>query len=650
MHLTEITCKRIETAVHLCYDKKRHTEKETTRMQDYIYSTIGLIAIVIQLIINFNTMTKPVAASDVLAEKHYKRLMIAIFCYYITDALWGLFAGLKWTSVLFIDTTIYYVAMSSAIVCFYHYCVSYLNMKGHFATFFKMAGNVFFILENVFLLLNFFVPCFFWFDESGAYIAGTVRYVALWVQVGLFALSSLVTGFMALRSSSVTRKRHFAIFFFSLTMLVAIIFQEKYPLLPLYAIGCLVGSCILHVYVVEDERAEYRELLILEKEKAEQANASKTSFLSRMSHDIRTPLNGIIGLLEISEKHPDDAVLLKSNRAKAKVAANHLLSLINDVLQMSKLEDGRITLAHEAVDLEEQFGTIRTIMDMRGSEAGIHMDFSGTANVFEQKYVYTSPLHFRQLLMNIYSNALKYNKPKGSITSSVTFLGVEDGKATYRFVISDTGIGMSQEFMRHMFEPFSQERTDARSVYSGTGLGMAIVKGLVDNMHGTISVQSVEGEGSEFTITLPFEVASESDIRKQVNDVDFSLKDVRVLLAEDNELNAEIATEILEDEGASVELAINGQEAFDKISARPAGTYDVVLMDIMMPVMNGYEATKEIRKLNDSGKAFIPIIAMTANAFEEDKQTALQSGMDGFIPKPVSIPDLMSTLRTVLRK
>lgn len=619
-------------------------------MQDYMYSTIGLIAIVIQLVINYNTMARPAKGTETDAARHYRWLMIAIFAYYITDALWGIFAGLKWTPALFVDTTIYYIAMSAAIIFFYHYVVSYLNMQGKFATFFKQAGNVFFILENVFLLLNFFWPCFFWFDETGAYIAGTVRYVALWVQVGLFAFSSLVTGYKAFRAANMNRKRHFAIFFFSLTMLIAIIFQERYPLLPLYAIGCLIGSCILHVYVVEDERAEYRELLIREKEKAEEASLAKTSFLSRMSHDIRTPLNGIIGLLEISDKHPDDVELQKTNRAKSRVAANHLLSLINDVLQMSKLEDGKIVLAHEAVDLEEQFQTIRTIMELRGGEAGIQMDFTDTEQAFRQKYVYTSPLHFRQLLMNIYSNSLKYNKPHGSITTHITCPESEPGKVTYQFVITDTGIGMKPEFLAHLFEPFSQEHTDARSVYSGTGLGMAIVKGIVDNMHGTISVTSVEGEGSEFTITLPFDAATEDDIPKPETAGDFSLKDIRVLLAEDNELNAEIATEILEDEGASVTLAVNGREAVDQIASKPAGSFDVVLMDIMMPEMNGYEATLEIRKLNDPGKAFIPIVAMTANAFEEDRQNALRSGMNGFIPKPVSIPELMSVLKTILKK
>ena len=238
-------------------------------MQDYLYSVIGLIAIAIQLIINFRVMFRPEHDKTQKAESNYRYLMMAIFAYYITDALWGIFAGLNWIPVLFLDTTIYYIAMSLAIVCFYRYIVEYLEMKNTSARIFNFLGFGFFVLENLCLLINFFYPCFFWFDANDAYIAGPIRYAALWIQVGMFAFSSLVTGIEAIKTKSKAKKRYRAIFLFSLIMLIAILFQERYPLLPFYALGCLLGSCILHVYVVGDEKEEYRGMLLAEKEKIE---------------------------------------------------------------------------------------------------------------------------------------------------------------------------------------------------------------------------------------------------------------------------------------------------------------------------------------------------------------------------------------------
>lgn len=234
-------------------------------MQDYLYSVIGLISIAIQLIINFNIMFNPGKNKIQKAANKYRLLMLAIFAYYITDAFWGIFAGLNWIPALFIDTTLYYVAMASAIVCFYIYIVEYLEMKDWRAKFFTYFGVGFFILEILFLFVNFFVHCFFWFDTNDAYVAGPIRYIALWIQTAMFAFSSIATFFDTFRTEGTEKKRHLAIFFFSLSMFVAIIFQERFPLLPFYALGCLIGSCVLHVYVVGDESDEYQKMLIQEK-------------------------------------------------------------------------------------------------------------------------------------------------------------------------------------------------------------------------------------------------------------------------------------------------------------------------------------------------------------------------------------------------
>ena len=354
-------------------------------------------------------------------------------------------------------------------------------------------------------------------------------------------------------------------------------------------------------------------------EKTKQANAAKSEFLSRMSHDIRTPLNGIIGCLEIEELAQDSPEILARNRKKARISANHLLALINDVLNMSKLEDGKIELAHEVFDIRSLADDILSLTEVQAADAGItvvHQDC--TVNI-PYPYVYGSPLHVRQIFVNIISNAIKYNRPGGTVSARIEFGAKKGNQVLYICQIKDTGIGMSQEFLQHLFEPFAQEKVDARSVYRGTGLGMAITKALVDKMQGTIEVESEVGKGSVFTVRIPFEIADEKDMPKTevVSDQKATLEGIKVLLVDDNELNREIATTLLESRGAVVSQAEDGEKAVRVFRESPEGSFDVILMDVMMPVMNGFEATKAIRRLTRPDALRIPVIALTANAFME---------------------------------
>ena len=381
-------------------------------------------------------------------------------------------------------------------------------------------------------------------------------------------------------------------------------------------------------------------------EKADRANLAKTNFLSRMSHDIRTPLNGIIGLLKINSAHSDDEKLVKANREKMLVSANHLLSLINDVLQMSKLEDGEVVLSHEVVSINDIMKDIDTIVEQRAANAGITMEYTADDNMADVPYVYGSPLHIRQLFLNIYSNCIKYNKIGGRVHTRVSCTVSDDGRAAYEWVISDTGIGMSQDFVDHIFEPFTQESVDARSVYNGTGLGMAIVKNLVETMGGHIEVSSTQGVGTTFVIKIPFEIAdtapevqSESENLKESD-----IKGLKLLLVEDNGLNAEIAKTLLYDEGAEVTVVGDGKQAVDIFSSNEPGTFDAILMDVMMPVMNGLEATKAIRAMDREDAKTIPIIAMTANAFAEDARKCMAAGMNAHLPKPLQMEKVIATI------
>lgn len=421
--------------------------------------------------------------------------------------------------------------------------------------------------------------------------------------------------------------------------------------------ACVVGlvSALLAVcgyFVLREQKKkdlEQQEKLQKAMEAADAANRAKTTFLLNMSHDIRTPLNGIIGLLKINEAHADDRELVRANYDKMLVSAKHLLSLINDVLQVSKLEDGTVEIAHEPLDLMDISQQVGTIISERTVEAGI--SFETGAQELPVPYVYGSPLQLRQIFLNIYGNCIKYNKVGGKIRTTLECVGRNGDAVIYRWTISDTGIGMSQEFVDHIFDPFAQEKSDARSVYQGTGLGMTIVKNLVEKMHGTITITSQEGVGSTFVITIPFDIAPASLFaQKETITEEADIHGLHLLLAEDNELNAEIAQTLLEDEGAKITVVVDGQQAVDAFQGAPAGTYDAILMDIMMPVMDGLTATRTIRALNRPDAKSIPIIAMTANAFDEDARKCLEAGMNAHTAKPLEIKKLVGVIARYTKK
>ena len=381
---------------------------------------------------------------------------------------------------------------------------------------------------------------------------------------------------------------------------------------------------------------------------AESANSAKTTFLNNMSHDIRTPMNAIIGFTSLAASHVDNKEKVKEYLSKISTSSEHLLSLINDVLQMSKLEDENIEISHEPIDLGEISREVGTIISGRTAEAGIAFEIG--KQEFPVSYVYGSPLHIRQIFLNIYGNCIKYNKPHGKVTTTLKCLGEKNGIVTYRWTISDTGIGMSEEFLKHIFEPFVQEHSDARTVYSGTGLGMSIVKKIIDRMNGTIVVTSKEGEGSTFVITLPFEIAEKPEEIPAEMDGEVNIAGLHLLLAEDNELNAEIARTLLEDEGAITTIVNDGQQAVDIFSRNKPGTFDAILMDIMMPEMDGLSATKAIRALDREDAKTIPIIAMTANAFDEDEKKCMEAGMNAHLVKPLDIQKMKEAVCRYLNK
>lgn len=405
-------------------------------------------------------------------------------------------------------------------------------------------------------------------------------------------------------------------------------------------IGMLSVGIVLLIWALVRARTE--------RKKADAANAAKTAFLTRMSHDIRTPLNGILGLIEIEELKEGDMQVARESRAKARVAANHLLSLINDILEMGRIEECKVTLEHESFNLKELCDNALVLCKLRASDRGITMLDTSEPYAVDQ-YMIGSPTHIRQILVNLLDNSIKYNKRGGTVTFSSTVKPLDDEHAVFCFSVSDTGIGMSPEFLKHIYEPFAQEGNDARSKFQGTGMGMPIVKSLIDMMGGTIEISSEAGVGSTFNVQIPLDIDKNPRAREGAGEqaISCSLAGMNVLLAEDNELNAEIAQALLESEGIVVTRAADGNEAVDLYTSRPAGSFDAILMDIMMPGMDGYEATRAIRLSEKADAADVPIIALTANAFVEDAKAAHDAGMNAHLPKPLDFNKLKNILARI---
>lgn len=384
-------------------------------------------------------------------------------------------------------------------------------------------------------------------------------------------------------------------------------------------------------------------------EKVRRANSAKSEFLSYMSHDLRTPINGILGMLAIMEKSQDDPKRLEECQKKIRVSTEHLLSLVNDVLQVSKLESGRPAVVEEPFDLYDTLENCITILSAEAEERKIRLVLE-KADLKHSRLIGNS-LHLQQILVNVIDNALKYNLPQGSVFVRVKETACQDGTANYRFVIEDTGIGIGEEFKKHIFEPFTQEHQGARTHYNGVGLGMSIVKNLVEQMKGTVEVDSQPGRGSVVQITLPIRVDEawcDQPVDEERN-LQSSIVGMRVLLVEDNEINCEIVEFMLKEAGAEVVTANDGKVAVDAFAASASGTFDCVLMDLMMPVMSGYEATRVIRGLDRPDAKTVPIIALSANAFEEDITMAKDAGMNEHLAKPVDIKKMFKVMNHLCR-
>ncbi len=608
------------------------------------YSIIGILATAILLINNRDVLWKKDDYLRAPAYRAYRYLLYGITAYYITDMLWGILESHHLVTAVYIDTVIHFIAMATAVMLWTRYVIVYLGNKQGFGRFLYYAGSMFLCFEIIIVIVNFFVPVLFSFDTEGEYHAGIARYVTLTIQIILFLLTSLYTLINTSRTRGTDRRRHLTIGLFGIAITIFISVQLFYPLLPFYAMGYLLGTCLLHSFVVEDEKDEYREALKDALRTAEEASKAKSAFLSNMSHEIRTPMNAIIGINNIALNDPDTGDKTKEYLRKIGTSARHLLEIINDILDMSRIESGKQTLKKEPFKLSDEIDQVNTIMTGQCNEKNLRYDFDVTGDI--GGCYAGDAMKLKQVLINILGNSVKFTPEGGSIDFRIEEVSDNDSSKTFRFIISDTGIGISSEYLPHIYDAFSQEDNASTGKYGSTGLGMPITKSIVEMMDGQIEVESEKGKGTTFTLTLTFDKSeikgspeeTSVDTVDSVHDAgsaDKYLEGKRVLLAEDMPINAEIMVAILSTKGVQTDVAGNGRIAVDLFTSHEAGYYIAVFMDMRMPEVDGLEAAKLIRSSGHPDGASIPIIALTANAFDEDVQKTRNAGMNDHLSKPV---------------
>ena len=633
-------------------------------MNDVTYSIIGILACILLLIINRDVFQNHDGHAITKTMRTYRMFLIGVMAYLVTDFLWGILDANHLTSLLFIDTSIHFAAMVGAVMLWTQYVVSYLDTDSAFGRILKSTGSVFFALELIFIVVNIFKPVLFWFNENGVYQAGIARYITLGIQIIMFLATAVYTLVVASKSKGRVRLRHMTIGFFGIAMMSLITIQVFFPLLPLYAIGYMLGTSLLHSFVVEDEKEEYRrgleEAARIDQEQkkelsesrealkdalaiAENANKAKTSFLSNMSHEIRTPMNAIIGLNNIAMNDPTASDQVKEYLSKIGSSAQHLLGIINDILDMSRIESGRMTIKKEEFSFAKALEQVNTIITDQCRVKGIAYDCQMSGQVDD--YYIGDVMKLKQVMINILGNAVKFTPEGGTVRFLIEEGRRYDRNAVLKFTISDTGIGMSNEFLPHIFDPFSQEDSASTSKYGSTGLGMPITKSIVELMNGNIDVVSEKGKGSTFTVTISL---GESDRKQQIDEAGLVPQDINVLVIDDDSIALEHAEIVLSQVGISCETAESGWEGIDKVRIRHGRRedYNLIIIDWKMPEMDGIETTREIRKIvgNDT-----PVIVLTSFNWDEIADEAREAGVDTFVPKPLFASTVMDEFAEAFR-
>ena len=581
----------------------------------------------------------------------------AAFC--LIDGAWGVLASglIRNSTLLFGFSTVFHVCAAFTPLVWLNYVLVYLGGT-KYQRVYRIVFGLIFLAQIVLLAVNISNHMMFRVDEAGVYRSTPVRRLLFYLQYITYVLITVFSTAKYLnsrkkkdpasgRAGGISGNNYLYVILFVAAPVLTGIFQMIYPDAPAYSIGYMLGCCIIYSFAVTELLNER----MMDKVMAQASSRAKTEFLFNMSHDIRTPMNAITGFIDKAIRHKDEPRVLEDSLEKAKLSGEYLLKLINDILDMARIESGKLELKEQLNDVEDGNKIIR---DMFGAEAAAKgIDLRVSVRVSD-RYLWFDGNRMLQIVANLLSNAVKYTNPGGQVLYSVEQVPCErEGYGRFIITVEDTGIGMSPEFLQKIFNAFERDPSAIRNGAQGTGLGMAIVKKLTDAMGCGIDIRSGPGKGTAVTVTATHRIATKEeterfraghDEKDAAVQADFSGR--RALLVEDNELNREIALEILQEEGLLVGKAEDGAEAVRMLKEKGPGYYDFVLMDIQMPVMNGYEATKAIRKMYPD--RHIPIIALSANAFAEDKAAAIASGMDDHVAKPINVKELFAVLARFL--
>ena len=616
-------------------------------MDNYLYSSISGIVLVVHLIINWRQMfQRPQVKSDATTVE-FKRFLICLLLFFVLDILWGIFAALKWPHILYVDTILFFLMMALSVFAWTRCVIAYLGVGGWLRRYMLWTGLGVFMFFIVALIVNFFTGSFFQISAQTIYKEGPLRNIALLLLAAFNGIRAGLTLFRSLRTEGALRRRNMMVFAFGITMLVAILVQFFDPFLPIYSIGCLFGCCLLHVFVIEDERDEmYRKELLardyeiqLEAERA--AGQAKALFFSTVSHDIRTPLNAIIGYAELMEHGIEDEEERK-HAFGAIVSNGHvLLDLVNDVLDLSKLDAGKTVLVPELTDFEQLASDVLHTFDVAvsGKDVDLEEDFTPIPPLMIDRH------RIRQILFNLIGNAVKFTE-RGEIILTARFeKNPDEDTRTWilTFSVSDTGCGIPPDDLEHILEPFVQAKNSGAA--KGTGLGLSICQQLTKLMNGTITVKSALGKGTTFTVVLPdipFSGANMDALisTNRINPIpQFAVDNLRVLLVDDVPVNIRVLQAMLRRLGVTnIVTAGNGAEALDAL-AKDA-SFNLVLTDMWMPVLDGEGLIREIR--NKEQWKELTVYAVTADV--EAQKTYRESGFSGILLKPITLEKLRGVI------
>ncbi len=616
-------------------------------MDNYLYSSIAGIVLVVHLIINWGQLfQRPQVKSDATTVE-FRRFLICLLFFFVLDILWGIFAVLKWPHILYVNTILFFLMMALSVFAWTRCVIAYLGVDGWLRRYLLWTGLGVFMFFIVALIVNFFTGSFFQISAQAIYKEGPLRNIALLLLAAFNGIRAGLTLFRSLRTEGTLRRRNMMVFAFGITMLAAILVQLFDPFLPIYSIGCLFGCCLLHVFVIEDERDEmYRKELLardyeiqLEAERA--AGQAKALFFSTVSHDIRTPLNAIIGYAELMEHGIEDEEDRKQAFGAIVSNGHVLLDLVNDVLDLSKLDAGKTVLVPELTDFEQlAFDVLHTFdVAVSGKDVDLEEDFSSIPPLMIDRH------RIRQILFNLIGNAVKFTE-RGEIILSAQFEKNPDEDAktgTLTFSISDTGCGIPPDDLEHILEPFVQAKNSGAA--KGTGLGLSICQQLTKLMNGTITVKSALGKGTTFTVVLPdipFSVANMDALfsTNRINPIpQFAVDNLRVLLVDDVPVNIRVLQAMLRRLGVTnIVTAGNGAEALDAL-AKDA-SFNLVLTDMWMPVLDGEGLIREIR--NKEQWKELTVYVVTADV--EAQKTYRKSGFSGILLKPITLEKLRGVI------